>query len=140
MPLPAVLFALFTVGFCVPCLLDVARTPRREFLRLTKGAWLLLIAVFWVFGAAAWLLIGRPDGPRRAPLIRRGAAGPAGVGQQQAFRRHPAGRAMELGYGAAADEMGRRALARPARLLGPDDDPEFLLELGRRIREARDGH
>jgi hypothetical protein len=140
MPLPAVLFALFTVGFCVPCLLDVARTPRGEFLRLTKGAWLLLIAVFWVFGAAAWLLIGRPDGPRRAPLVRRGAAGPAGLRQQQAFRRHPAGRAMELDYGAAADETGRRPLTRPARRLGPDDDPEFLLELGRRIREARDGH
>jgi len=138
MPLPAVLFALFTVGFCVPCLLDVARTPPYDFQGLTKGTWILMIAVFWIFGAAAWLLVGRPDRRRRAPLIRRDAARPAGFSQREALRRHPAGRAMELGFDSAADGADRWAPARPTRLTGPDDDPEFLLELGRRIREARE--
>jgi hypothetical protein len=138
MPLPAVLFALLTVGFCAPCLVDVARTPRYEFQGLTKGTWLLFVAAFWVFGAAAWLLFGRPGGRRRAPLIRRGATGIAGFSQSEALRRHPAGRAMELGYDSTADGTGETAPARPARLTGPDDDPEFLLELGRRIRDARD--
>ena len=139
MPLPAVLFALFTAGFCIPCLVDVARTPRHEFQRLTKGTWLLLIAVFWVFGAAAWLLIGRPAWRWRELSPRRDAARPAGPGPQEALRRHPAGRAAELGYDRnAADGIGREAPVRPTRTAGPDDDPQFLLELDRRIREARE--
>jgi Phospholipase_D-nuclease N-terminal len=135
MPLPAVLFALFTVGFWIPCLLDVARTPRSDFHGLSKRMWMLLIVVFWVFGAAAWLLAGR----RRAPLIRRDAAWPAGLGQQDALRRHPAGRSLELGCDAVADGTVRESPARSARKTGPDDDPEFLLELARRIRDAREG-
>jgi Phospholipase_D-nuclease N-terminal len=141
MPLPAVLFALLTAGFWIPCLVDVARTPRHEFQRLTKGTWLLLVAAFWVFGAVAWMLIRRPAWRWREPSMRRDAARPAGPGPQEALRRHPAGRAMEPGYdGNAADGAGQQAPGRPTRTAGPDDDPEFLLELSRRIREAREDH
>jgi hypothetical protein len=46
---------------------------------------------------------------------------------------------MELGYDRSdADSTGRQAPVRPTRMAGPDDDPEFLLELDRRIREARE--
>jgi Phospholipase_D-nuclease N-terminal len=138
MSLPAVLFVLLTAGFWVPCLVDVARTPRHEFQLLTKGAWLLLIAAFWVFGAVAWLLIGRPAWCWREPSMRRNRARPAGPGQQEALRRHPAGRATEPDYDWNA--AGGQAPVRPAELAGPDDDPEFLLELGRRIREAREDY
>ena len=138
MPLPAVLFALLAAGFCVPCLVDVAITPRHQFRRLTKGTWLLLIAVFWVFGALAWLLIGRPARRWREPSMRRNRARHAGPGQQEALRRHPAGRATELDYDWNA--AGWQPPVRPPELAGPDDDPEFLLELGRRIREAREDY
>jgi hypothetical protein len=139
MPLPAVLLALFTAGFWVPCLVDVARTPRHEFQRLTKGTWLLLVAAFWVFGAVAWLLIGRPAWRWREPSLWRAQARRTGPGPQEAFRRHPAGRGMELGYERiAADGLDREAPVRRTRMAGPDDDPEFLLELDRRIREDRE--
>jgi Phospholipase_D-nuclease N-terminal len=139
MPLPVVLFALFTAGFWVPCLVDVATTPRYEFQRLSKGTWLLLVAAFWVFGAVAWLLIGRPAWHWREPSLWRDQARRTGPGPQEALRRHPAGRDMDLGYERnTADGLDREAPVRPSRMAGPDDDPEFLLELDRRIREDRE--
>ena len=69
MLLPVVLFALLTVGFWVPCMLDVGTTHRYHFRGLSKGSWLLLVACLWVFGAIAWLLVGRPGA--RLQLIRR---------------------------------------------------------------------
>jgi hypothetical protein len=137
MPLPAVLFVLFTAGFCVPCLVDVARTPRHDFQRLSKGTWLLLIAAFLIFGAVAWLLIGRPAGRWAALSARRHRAWLAGAGQQEALRRHPAGRATEPDYDWNAASWQAPV---PTQLAGPDDDPEFLQELGRRIRETREDY
>jgi hypothetical protein len=137
MLLPVALFALFTVGFCVPCLLDVAGTPRYEVRSLTKGIWLLLIAGFWVFGAAAWLLAGRPAG-RRMPLLQRDTARPTGLTPEEALRRHPAGRAAETDDEAGPDGTAGLAPAWQLLPLGPDDDPPFLLELERQIRQARE--
>lgn len=136
MLLPVALFGLFTIGFCLPCLLDVASTPRCQIRSLSKGTWLLLVSVFWVFGAAAWLLVGRPGA--RLQLIRRDAAWLASPGPAEAFRWHPARRAMELGYGPAADETARRDPDASSRPQGPDDDPEFLLALERQIRHERE--
>jgi general stress protein CsbA len=143
MLLPVVLFALLTVGFWVPCVLVVASKPRHQFLGLSKWAWLILIAVFWVFGAAAWLLADRPAA-RRAPF-QRGHAWHAGLRQQEALRRqrealrrHPSWRATQGDYDADDEGIGDRTPACPGPA-GPDDDPGFLLELERQIREAREG-
>lgn len=136
MLLSLVLFALLTVGFCVPCLLDIASTPRHAVRSLTKGTWLVLATVFWIFGAAAWLLLGRPGG--RLVLTRRDAAWLARPGPAEALRRHPAGRAMELSYGLAADGADGGEFAEAAQPTGPDDDEEFLLALERQIRQARE--
>src|ERR1700735_2808489 len=134
MLLSLALFALLTVGFCVPCLLSIASTPRDEIRSLSKGTWLLLATVFWVFGATAWLLLGRPGG--RLAVIRRDAALQAGSGPGAALRRHPAGRAAQAGYGPAGGAPGSGlGTARPK---GPDDDEGFLLALERQIRQARD--
>jgi Phospholipase_D-nuclease N-terminal len=130
MLLAVILFGLVTVGFVVPCLIDVAVTPASDLRSLTKPAWLLIVACLSAFGAAAWLAAGRPD--RRTALPRYLAGAPP-IGQQEALRRHPAGRAMDPGI----DPMLSQALQagevshRPA---GPDDDEEFLEELARRIR------
>jgi Phospholipase_D-nuclease N-terminal len=129
------LFALFTVGFVVPCLVDVARTPDFAVRSLTKRTWLIVIILLSVVGCVAWLLAGRPTGRWQAPLMYRPLAGSRGRRQQEAFRRHPAWRDPELDLDAAS---GRAAPAGNLRPIGPDDDPGFLLELAQRIRRERE--
>ena len=134
MLLVGVLFGLVTVGFVVPCLIDVAVTPASDLRSLTKPAWVLIIVCFSVFGAVAWLAAGRPDWRRRAMLPRYFEGAPS-MTQQEALRRHPAGRAMDPSIDARLGQPGVRAGEIP-RTMGPDDDPEFLEELTRRIRDA----
>lgn len=133
MLLACVLFALFTVGFVVPCMIDVMTAPAWEFPVMSRRTWVFVIAAFWIFGAAAWLLMGRPRQQPRAPMS---APGTAAIGPAEALRRHPAGRAMDFSHGAQLDWPADAADAELP--LGPDDDPRFLLELQRRIREARE--
>jgi hypothetical protein len=132
MLLAVILFGLVTVGFVVPCLIDVAVTPASDLRSLTKPAWLLIVVFLSAFGAAAWLAVGRPD--RLGRTVPPGyLAGAPSIGQQEALRRHPAGRAMDP----SVDPVLSRALQAgevPYRPMGPDDDEEFLEELARRIR------
>ncbi len=66
-----------------------------------------------------------------------GAAGPPrgrpGMGQAEAFRRHPAGRGLDPETYSALNSATTAA----DRPLGPDDDADFLMELERRIRDSR---
>ena len=137
MLLVGVLFGLVTVGFVVPCLIDVAVTPGYDVRSLTKPAWAAIIVFFSVFGATAWLVAGRPDRRSRVEFPRNLLDGPT-FSQQDALRRHPAGRAMDPGIEASG--RGAAAATEAAQQpTGPDDDEEFLQELTRRIREAREG-
>lgn len=135
MLLALVLFGLVTVGFVVPCLIDVAVTPPGELRRLTKPAWVLLIVFFSAFGATAWLLVGRPD--RRGRMLPRHMEDAPLFGPQDALRRHPAGRGMDTGIGGPSGRAAHPASAATARPMGPDDDAEFLEELARRIERGR---
>ena len=136
MLLAGVLFGLVTVGFVVPCLIDVAVTPASGLRSLTKPAWVLIILFGSMFGATAWLLAGRPD-RRRRTMQPRHLPGPPAIGPQDALRRHPAGRAMDPSIETSRGPGALRA-AEAQRPTGPDDDPEFLAELARRIRDARE--
>ena len=137
MVLACVLFALFTVGLVVPCVIDVATSPPWAIRTLSKRTWVAITIAFGVFGCAAWLIAGRP---RRMPLrSSRAMTGGLGMGPAEAFRRHPAGRAMGFDPDAALAQDSLRG-PRQASWLGPDDDPEFLMELERRIRESRDDY
>jgi Phospholipase_D-nuclease N-terminal len=136
MLLVGVLFGLVTVGFVVPCLVDVAVTPAAEVRRLTKPAWAAAIVFGSVFGAVAWLTAGRPDRRRRTPLPRHLAGAPS-LSPQEALRRHPAGRAMDPVTEAPPGPAALRAGEAGHGPAGPDDDPEFLQELARRIRHLR---
>jgi hypothetical protein len=131
-------FALVTIGFVLPCAIDVATTPKRLFDVPTKQTWLIVAVGFWAFGAAAWLIFGRREIRMRAacdelaqswgaPSERRQGPGlwsppgrPAGLSQRPgARRRQPLTTTMSM------------------RFVAPDDNPEFLLELDRIIRDQR---
>jgi hypothetical protein len=129
MVLASVLFALVTIGIVVPCVIDAATSPPWAVRTLSRRDWLLIIVICSIFGCAAWLIGGRP---RRAPLPR---AARTGMGPEDAFRRHPAGRSLDPETYAALH--AHLADYEPGPI-GPDDDPDFLLELERRIRESRD--
>ncbi len=88
----------------------------------------LLIAGLLVGGTWAWWLTGRP-----LPLSRHAAR--HRLDAQSALWRHPAGRDRWLAEDGAPD-LARPVPPRPA---GPDDDPEFLRALERRIRGEEPG-
>jgi hypothetical protein len=138
MLLAGVIFGLVTVGFVVPCLIDVAVTPPHELRSLTKPAWILAIVFLSAFGAAAWLLAGRP-GRRGWAMSPPPHASGYYPGPQEALRRHPAALSMKPGADAVPGPAPLRARQVRGRPLGPDDDPEFIQELARRIRETEAG-
>ena len=128
MLLASALFALFMVGFWLYCLTDVILTPAAECRRLPKPAWIAVIALTFIGGAIAWLIVRDPV----YTVSARPAADPDEGGflarrwtrADEALARYPAGRARVTGAVRAAP-------------LGPDDDPEFLRALDRRIRGSR---
>jgi hypothetical protein len=129
--LACALIILVTVGFVLPCMLDITMTPDSEFTTFGKGTWLLIAGAFWLFGAIAWLVAGRP---RRLMRHRSNPYPAGGYGPAEAMYRHPAARAAG-GYGESVSPIDFVMAPRP---MGPDDDPEFLLELDRRIQQTRE--
>jgi hypothetical protein len=130
------LIILLTVGFVLPCMLDITTTPDSEFATFSKGTWLLIAGAFWVFGAIAWLAVGRPQ---RLPFFHRSSPYPAGgYSPADALLRHPAAQAA-AGVGELGELGGGVAFVAVPQPLGPDDDDDFLQELDRRIREDREG-
>lgn len=127
-----VIFALLTVGFVVPCVIDVARTPSYEFDLPSKQTWLIVVVAFWVFGAAAWVLVGRRDLRIRRAWNEMTALWAFGPGQ--APGRAPVSQAWSGGSQRSGRRVRESALA-PMRFVAPDDNPAFLLELDRRIRD-----
>jgi hypothetical protein len=133
MVLSGVLFVLFLAGCWLYCLTDAALTPMRDFRGLSKPAWISIIATTFVIGAAAWYIA------RRSRVRQSWAASQAGrptlieqgdmdfglyaewTAADDAIARHPAGRSKKDG------------VTLPK---GPDDDSEFLRQLGARIRDT----
>jgi hypothetical protein len=129
-----VLLVLFVAGVWVYCLIDVIMTPQTELRSLTVMSWAVLVAVLPVVGAVAWLLTGRPARGWRAPMVPRHLAGTSRIGPAEAIRRHPSGRATEPGTAGLAQGQQMCPAADGTRPIGPDDDPDFLRELDRRLR------
>jgi hypothetical protein len=125
MLLASALFALFMVGFWLYCLTDAILTPAAECRGLPKPAWIAVITVTFIGGAIAWLILREPAYtvsalPAADPDDACSRAG-RWTRADDAVARHPAGRARVTGLVRAAPR-------------GPDDDPEFLRALDRRIR------
>ncbi len=129
-----VLLVLFVAGVWVYCLIDVIMTPQTELRSLTTMSWAVLVAVLPVVGAVAWLLAGRPARGWRAPMVPRHLAGTSRMGPAEAIRRHPSARATEPGPMDRAPGQQMCPAADGSRMVGPDDDPDFLRELDRRLR------
>jgi hypothetical protein len=134
MLLLCVIFALLTVGLVVPCVIDIAMTPRHYFDLPSKQTWLVVAIAFWVFGAAAWLLVGRRDVRMHRLWDDVTGSWVPSHGQHP----HPAGRGAGPDYPFASVRRGRQAAMARMRFIAPDDNPEFLLELERKIRDWRD--
>jgi hypothetical protein len=106
MLLSAALVALFMTGCWLYCLTDAILTPACECRGLSKRAWVAVIAVTFIGGALAWLIVRRPGRDE------------VWTAADDAAARHPAGR-------------GRTGSRTPK---GPDDDLEFLQVLDQAIR------
>ena len=60
MLLSGALFALFMMGFWLYCLTDAILTPASEFRGMPKPAWIAVIALTFIGGAVAWLIVREP--------------------------------------------------------------------------------
>ncbi len=134
MLLSGVLFVLFLDGCWLYCLADAALTPASEYRGLSKMAWLCIIIATFIVGAIAWVIVRRKSRTKSraaAQVSHTTLTSPAdpgvtwyanGAAADAAVARHPAGRSRQ----AAPDGWTAPK--------GPDDDPEFLRLLDRRIR------
>ena len=133
-----VLFVLLAVGVWAYCLIDAIMTPQHELRSLTTLRWAFLITILPVIGAIAWLLAGRPARRWRTPMMPHHLAGTPRLGQQEAIRRHPAGREMEPVADTQPSDPFDYPVPGISLPIGPDDDPEFLRELRRRFIDGPD--
>jgi ABC-type nickel/cobalt efflux system permease component RcnA len=133
MLLSGVLFVLFLAGCWLYCLTDAVLTPAREYRGLRKSTWLSIIAMTFIVGAIAWLIVRRSwrsrswqaDHDAFVTLASHGDGDVAWdthwTAADDAVARHPAGRSRKAGADGPA-------------LKGPDDDADFLRLLDHRIR------
>lgn len=129
------IFALLTVGFVVPCVIDIAMTPSNHFDVPSKRTWLIVATAFWVFGAATWLLTGRRDVRMRA-ACEDVSEGLMFGDEGGLWSPRSRGTGLRDRSGVRRSEQQERATS--FRFVAPDDNPDFLLELDRRIRGWRE--
>jgi len=100
--------AVVELVLLVYCVLNVITTPEAEVRNLPKLLWLLLVVVLPIVGGIAWLVAGRPQGPRSSLPYK----GNRGVPPEP-------------------DRPGR------ATAVSPDDDEAFLRSLRERAEQQR---
>ena len=122
MLLSGVLFVLFLAGCWLYCLADAALTPAVEYRGLSKSTWICIISATFIVGALAWLIARRSRRSKSWVTASAGTWCSPWSTADAAAARHPAARAKQPSRG------------RPPVQQGPDDDPEFLRQLDRRIR------
>ena len=107
------LITLVSIVLWVYAFFDALTTPAQEARNLPKVLWLVVIALFMPVGSILWLFLGRP---RRSVPVQSEAPSPDQT--------------------VSADDLDPSDFAKPSdspHPLGPDDDPEFLRRLDRRI-------
>lgn len=107
------LITLVSIVLWVYAFFDALTTPAQEARNLPKVLWLVVIALFMPVGSILWLFLGRP---RRSAPVQSDASSPV--------------------QAVSVDDLDPSDFAKPSdspHPLGPDDDPEFLRRLDRRI-------
>lgn len=105
---------LVALGMWLYCLFEVLSTSEGDARHLPRFAWFMIVLLGFDFGAIAWFVFGR----RRRFVTADVAAWPPD--------HHLSG------------ESERRDPGGPAPM-GPEDDPEFLRQLDRRLRGDEEG-
>jgi uncharacterized membrane protein YbhN (UPF0104 family) len=105
----AAVLVLVTLGVWLYCLFEVLSTNEGDVRNLPKFAWFMIVLVGFDLGAIAWLVFGR----RRGFVTADVTAWPPDF--------------------LLSGEGDRPEAGAPAPM-GPDDDPEFLRQLDRRLR------
>ena len=128
MLLSGALLALFMMGFWLYCLTDAILTPASEFRGMPKPAWIAVIALTFIGGAVAWLIVREP---LRSPASSLASAADPDDPGARYFRRE---RWTDADDAVARHPAGRARTSATTVPTGPDDDPEFLSALDRAIR------
>jgi len=100
-----VLVYAIPIVLVIYAIVDCLQTPDTELRGLPRLAWLVLILFLPIGGSVAWLLAGRARGGAERPRLAWPAGPTSGGSESQGPAR---------------------------RVAAPDDDPEFLSQLGRR--------
>jgi hypothetical protein len=122
MLLSGVLFVLFLAGCWLYCLTDAALTPAVQYRGLSKSTWICIISATFIVGALAWLIARRSRRPKSRVTASAGTWPSPWATADAAVAMHQAAR------------VKRPSRDRQHVPQGPDDDPEFLRQLDRRIR------
>jgi hypothetical protein len=101
------LFYAIPLVLAIFAIVDCVQTPDGEVRGLPRFAWLLIIVFIPIAGPIAWLMAGSERGAAKSERV----AWPAGPGSEPGLRRPV------------------------RRVVAPDDDPDFLSQLGRRNSE-----
>ncbi|GAA4589519.1 hypothetical protein GCM10023194_43960 [Planotetraspora phitsanulokensis] len=109
MGMPSVIIGLALLAFWLYCLFDVITSPEQEVRRLPKILWVIIVVLLASLGGLLWLMLGRPRIGDTVPGARH-VYGPQSYGMPPSQPRAEAPK-------------------------GPDDDPEFLRHLERRLRD-----
>jgi hypothetical protein len=104
--MPSVIIGLALLALWLYCLFDVITTPEQEMRSLPKLLWVVIVLFLAALGGVLWLLFGRPREIARRQAGGRGS--PPGAHRGPQYTDHPR---------------------------GPDDDPDFLRGLERRLRD-----
>jgi Phospholipase_D-nuclease N-terminal len=114
--------ALWIAGF-----VDAITADSERIRVMPKAVWVILILLFSGFAAIAWFVFGRPKGTAPDGTANR----QLGFGPSSARLSHPsAKRADEPTLGGW--QLGGTGGRRRSGPVAPDDDPEFLRQLGNR--------
>ena len=132
---------LVPIALAIFAWVDCLLTPRPYVRMLPKAVWVVLIALPYV-GALGWIIAGRTLHPREPR--RRATDPPAGVfgsfgrvGSHQA-RPRIVDTATAIATGRKRTGTRTGTGAPPSTwTVAPDDDPEFLRQLGERLKKDR---
>lgn len=133
--LTAGLLIASVLGLMVYCLVETVEAPRSRVRYLPVWGWRLAILLPAV-GSLAWLVYGRPRASHRI-----GTSGAASTRRRPVRWDGPARTTFTSGPSTADEgqpvDWPIWPVAHPPRVVGPDDDPEFIAHLARTVERLR---